>query len=46
MIVVHRLGTKNRCLYGDKGAKRMIPAQILKAQKLSRECVGKKYKRC
>jgi TPR repeat protein len=34
--------SKNR----DKVAKRMTPSQIADAQKLARECVRKKYKRC
>ena len=40
MIVVHRLGTKNCFLYRDKGTKRMIPAQILKARQLARAQTG------
>ena len=30
----------------DLAAKEMTPAQIAEAQKLARECVGKKYKGC
>ena len=38
----HKNAVKNR----DLLAKKMTPSQLETAQKLSRECVRKKYKRC
>ena len=39
-------GNKNAVNGRDIVAKRMTPADISAAQKLARECVRKKYKRC
>ena len=45
-IAASSRGSKNASKNRDIIAKRMTPAQIAEAQKLAKECVRKKYKRC